>query len=523
MAALVRTKRIAWALALTFSTLVLTFSYVSGRRYLNALRWVEHTHAVSHALEALYSQMVTLESETRGYLITGDAALLANTTRAGAVVSENLGRVRELVRDNPSQVARTVRLEQSVRDKLALMTETAALREQGARLEAEQRTASQRGKALMAQIQFMVGEMDQEEQRLLEQRQQDAEQTQCETVGAIGAGALTLVLVLAFGFVAIQRDARERRDAALELAESEERYRALAENVSDLVTIHAPDGELTYVSPSVEALLGVTPALARTLPTWSLVHPEDAGHVRYNLHKFEAGEAGGTLTCRLRRRDGEYRWFEFRVTRVADPSGQLRHFQAAGRDVTVRRELERQLAEQAEELRHLSLRDGLTGLYNRRGFVELSAQIVRMAEREKQRAALLFVDLDGLKIINDELGHGHGDGAICEVAELLRTTCRATDLVARLGGDEFVVLAGNVEGESVDVLKARLTRALEEANRRPGRQFSLSFSLGVAFFDPQTPVAIEQLLAEADARMYEAKAAGKRPRVASTPQLTGMA
>jgi diguanylate cyclase (GGDEF)-like protein len=253
------------------------------------------------------------------------------------------------------------------------------------------------------------------------------------------------------------------------------------------------------------------------------VHPEDAGQVRYSLHMFEAGGAGGAVTCRLRRRDGEYRWFEFRVTRVAEPGGRLRHFQASGRDVTVRRELEQRLAEQAEELRHLSLRDGLTGLYNRRGFVELSAQIVRIAEREQQRAALLFVDLDGLKVINDELGHGHGDRAICEVAELLRTTCRATDLVARLGGDEFVVLAGNVEGESVDVLKARLTRAIEQANRRPGREFSLSFSLGVACFDPQNPVAIEQLLVEADARMYEAKAAGKRPRASTTPQITGVA
>src|SRR5262249_47716102 len=163
---------------------------------------------------------------------------------------------------------------------------------------------------------------------------------------------------------------------------------------------------------SIEPLLGYPRAGDRPVSPFSLVHPEDLGATRYHLEMFNSGEArSGVVTCRLRRSDGEYRWFEFKVTRVDAPDGRFRHVQSAGRDITVRRQLEQRLADQAEELRHLSLRDGLTGLYNRRGFLELSAQLVRVAEREKHGLALLFVDLDGLKDINDRLGHARGDRA----------------------------------------------------------------------------------------------------------------
>lgn len=137
---------------------------------------------------------------------------------------------------------------------------------------------------------------------------------------------------------------------------------------------------------------------------------------------------------------------------------------------------------------------------------------MRGAERDRHRLALLFADLDGLKDVNDRLGHAYGDRAIVEAAELLRSTCRATDLVARLGGDEYVVLASKVDDDSIEILKQRIGRALAQANEAPGRDYQLSFSLGVALFDPAVPVPIETLLMDADARMYAAKAERRRPR-----------
>lgn len=517
MSALLRTKRIAWALGVFLATLVLSFSYVSGRRYLNALGWVEHTHVVVHELDGVLSGMRELESGGRGYVVTGDPTFLEGRAAVARQLTGRLTQLRALVRDNPRQLERVGRLEQQVREKRTFIDENVSLRQAGQRAAVEQRISSMRGKQLMDELRQTVSELELEENRLLQQRSSDARHTQHETIAAIAAGAVVMLVLLAMSFVALVRDAREVREAASELAESEARYRMLVENVSDLVVIHGPDGELRYVSPSVELLLGRTPTEAHSISAASLLHPEDLASVRYSLQKFQSGEVQtGVVTCRLRRRDGEYRWFEFRVTRVNGEDGGLRHYQSAGRDVTVRRQLEQRLAVQAEELRNLSLRDGLTGLYNRRGFLELSQQVVRVAEREKHRLALLFLDLDGLKVINDGLGHGHGDRAIGEAAELLRSTCRATDLIARLGGDEFVVLASALEGEGIEILKHRLERALAQLNAEPGREYRLSFSVGVATFDPLAPIPIESLLVEADARMYEAK--GERQRPASKPQ-----
>jgi diguanylate cyclase (GGDEF)-like protein/PAS domain S-box-containing protein len=524
MSALLRTKRIAWALGVFLATLVLVFSYVSGRRYLNAARWVEHTLVVVHELETVLSGMRELESGGRGYVVTGDPTFLEGRAAVAHKLEGRIEELRTLVRDNPHQLERVGRLEQQVRQKRGFIDENVRLRQTGQRATVEQRMSSLRGKQLMDEIRQSVSELELEENRLLQQRSNDAQRTQRETIAAIGAGAVVMLVLLALSFLALVRDAREVREAAAELAESEERYRMLVENVSDLVVIHGPEGELRYVSPSVELLLGRTPTETHSISALSLLHPEDLASARYSLHKFQSGEVQtGGVTCRLRRRDGEYRWFEFRVTRVNGEDGRLRHYQSSGRDITVRRQLEQRLAVQAEELRSLSLRDGLTGLYNRRGFLELSQQVVRVAEREKHRLALLFVDLDGLKRINDQLGHGSGDRAIGEAADLLRSTCRATDLVARLGGDEFVVLASALEGEGIEILKDRLDHALGQLNGERGRDYNLSFSVGVATFDPLAPVPIETLLVEADARMYEAKGERQRPRSEPADSLSSVA
>ncbi len=513
MSALLRTKRIVWGAALCFASLVLVFSYVSGRKYMNALEWVEHTHQVRVTLERILAGLHDQESDFRGYVLTGDRSFLADRDADERALDGEVARCRSLVVDNPVQSERARGLSRLVAEKLAFTKAGIALRDHGDEAAARALVSTRRGAALMDRVEGTVTVMRADEERLLAERRAAAAVTQRETVGAVIALGLSLFALLFGSFFNMQRDAAELRQAASELAESEERYRVLVDNVSDLVSIHAPDGALRYVTPSVETLLGYTQSECRSLALWSLIHPEDTAAASHSLQKFQSGEMeSGVVNCRLRRHDGEYRWFEFKVSRVAGEYGTLRHFQASGRDVTVRRQLEQRLAQQAEELRHLSLRDGLTGLYNRRGFLELSAQLVRVAERQKHRLALLFVDLDGLKVINDELGHAHGDRAIAEAGELLRATCRATDLVARLGGDEFVVLASDVSDDSVAVLTRRLESALAAANERSGRQYRLSFSYGVASFDPNAPLPIETLLGQADERMYEAKALKRRAR-----------
>ncbi|MFZ5896135.1 MAG: diguanylate cyclase [Myxococcota bacterium] len=159
----------------------------------------------------------------------------------------------------------------------------------------------------------------------------------------------------------------------------------------------------------------------------------------------------------------------------------------------------------AENVRALSLRDELTGLYNRRGFLEVARQQLLLADRSGKEPRLVYVDLDGMKIINDRLGPEQGDLALCEAAALLRSTFRASDVVARLGGDEFVVLAIESHECHEKALLERAERALASFNRESGAAFELAFSVGIAL--RQRGESIETLIARADTLMYEKKRA----------------
>ena len=325
----------------------------------------------------------------------------------------------------------------------------------------------------------------------------------------VGIAALCALLVAAF--LTIRQQSSGLLRAANELADSEERYRLLFEHSSDLVRLHADNGRTVFVSPSVLRLLGHTPVEFMAMAPPEFLHPDEVEPVVENVDQVLNGACSkSVLTYRLRHKNGEFRWFEVHVQRVRNADGSL-VVQSSARDITKRLELEQRLAQQAEELRDLSLQDGLTGLYNRRGFMEVSKPMLKAALREKRAAALLFVDLDGLKLVNDRLGHEAGDRFIREAATVLQSTCRASDVVARLGGDEFVVLAPHA-GAGPESVKMRIERAVADLNAEPGREYELSFSVGAAMFDPLSPAPLDELLKLADSRMYDAKVARRRQR-----------
>lgn len=156
-----------------------------------------------------------------------------------------------------------------------------------------------------------------------------------------------------------------------------------------------------------------------------------------------------------------------------------------------------------DELRALSLVDDLTGLNNRRGFLALAQQQIKVARRNRRELVLLFVDMDDFKQINDTHGHKEGDVALQRAARVLRSTFRDSDIIARLGGDEFVVLAADT-GSSASIIH-RLRQELGDRNEHDGYPYTLSFSVGAARFDPEDPPTIEELLQTADAMLYEQK------------------
>jgi diguanylate cyclase (GGDEF)-like protein len=180
---------------------------------------------------------------------------------------------------------------------------------------------------------------------------------------------------------------------------------------------------------------------------------------------------------------------------------------AVVRDITDKRRRETELKSQAELLRTLSLRDELTNLYNRRGFQEHAQRQLLQAARTKRPASVFFMDLNGMKIINDTLGHEVGDRALGVTARVLMGVFRESDIVARLGGDEFAVFAPDCDVDGARSLRERLARHLDELNDASGEPFRLSISVGTAPFDPLHPAELDALLETADREMYERKRA----------------
>src|SRR5215213_8521117 len=172
------------------------------------------------------------------------------------------------------------------------------------------------------------------------------------------------------------------------------------------------------------------------------------------------------------------------------------------RDITERKNLE-------ETLRNSSLKDDLTGLLNRRGLLKQAAPYFDFARRQKEKLLLLFIDLDGMKKINDEFGHNEGDNALTQTAAILNHSFRSSDIIARLGGDEFTVLVTDLNASKEDAI-ARLNESLKAYNASDTRSHKLSFSIGVATLEPERMACFEELLEQADQAMYEQKRMKRR-------------
>jgi diguanylate cyclase (GGDEF)-like protein/PAS domain S-box-containing protein len=292
--------------------------------------------------------------------------------------------------------------------------------------------------------------------------------------------------------------AKEERDR--ELRSREEWFRALVEHSSDVVCVLGVDFANRYTSPSVTTHLGYAPD--GDVFDAAIVHADDRDKAGAAFVEV-ATEPGRIveIDARLLHADGTYRHFEVSITnRVDDPdvSGYVCNLH----DVTVRREYERRLEYQA---RH----DALTGLPNRAAFLEHLDRARRVAARDLGSLAVLFLDVDRFKLVNDSLGHEIGDRLLVDVAERLTTSVRPGDIVARFGGDEFTVLLGSVD-DAEDAV--RVAERITETLRRPvpvgDRELVVSSSIGIAMSDHGADEPSD-LLRQADLAMYVAKEKGR--------------
>jgi diguanylate cyclase (GGDEF)-like protein/PAS domain S-box-containing protein len=191
-------------------------------------------------------------------------------------------------------------------------------------------------------------------------------------------------------------------------------------------------------------------------------------------------------------------WVFAKASPLHDQSGNIIGAIESIRDITEHKRME-------EEILALSITDQLTGLHNRRGFLSLAGQQLKLSDRNKRGVQLYFADLDGLKWINDTLGHEEGDRALIESATLFKETFRTSDIIARLGGDEYAALAIDITEENSEIFTARLQSLIDTQNNQDDRRYRLSISVGCSYYDPENPCSLDELMARADKLMYEQK------------------
>ena len=298
-------------------------------------------------------------------------------------------------------------------------------------------------------------------------------------------------------------DVSARKQAETALWESEARFRLVTENMSDLVCLHHPDGRYLYVTPSSQALLGYCPEELIDQDPYQFFHPEDRDRIRKAAHQMALRGEPHPIVYRMRHKTGEYLWLETITQPIFDSEGQLLHLQTTSRDVSDRVKAE-------EQLKHDALHDSLTGLPNRTLLLERLDLALKRAKRHPDfQFAVLFLDLDHFKVINDSLGHSIGDALLLAVANQLKTFVRETDVAARLGGDEFVLLIEEIEGltEAIAVAE-RLLEAFKSPLLLNGREVFTSTSIGILTRGTSHRTA-EDLLRDADLAMYRAKQDGR--------------
>lgn len=291
--------------------------------------------------------------------------------------------------------------------------------------------------------------------------------------------------------------ALEQRQTVSALQEQRELFSTLLSNTPDLISLKdrslvyqaANNAFCDFLGKSEEEVVGKT--------DFDLFEDEVARrHRRADEEVLRSGRS--RIQDESLSREGATRWFHVLRTPVRDAEGQVMAVMSAVRDISEIKRME-------QKLRVMSHTDDLTGLHNRRGFFALGEQMLRSAARRNARALLLYLDLDGMKAVNDKFGHEAGDNMLRDLAAMLKHTVRSSDVPARIGGDEFAILAMDADDQAEQALMARLEAAIAQLNDSGTRPYRMSISLGLTEFRPADGEDLDALLTQADSQMYEHK------------------
>ena len=297
----------------------------------------------------------------------------------------------------------------------------------------------------------------------------------------------------------------ERKHFEEAIRESEERLRRMVNAVTGYTySVEVRDGHAVETTHSMGCIpvTGYMPDDYNANPyLWhDMIYEDDRHMVDKSIKKLLSGQDVPSLEHRLIRRDGKVVWVKNTMVPHRNEEGHVIRYDGLIEDIAKRKNIE-------EELRAASIIDELTALHNRRGFMALAQQQLKIASRIKRPLLFFFIDLDGMKWINDNCGHAEGDMALIRTAAVLKSSFRESDIISRMGGDEFAVLAFENERdeESAERLNSRIQSNVDAENLRQSSTYTLSLSIGVSRYEPGSSATVEDLLAKADALMYDQK------------------
>lgn len=307
---------------------------------------------------------------------------------------------------------------------------------------------------------------------------------------------LQFAMAIAHALGAAFAQERARHD----LLNAEARYRAIVETQTELICRFQPDGRVTFANEAYARHLGLTPARALEVSLWNALPPDAVTMIKKAAGSVAPGGLPATVLHRIPYVDGSEMWVQWEIVAISTATGGLLEYQAVGTDVTERQRL-------MVQLEHEAYFDELTGIANRRMFEARGRRDLAAARARPRSAALLLVDLDRFKHLNDSLGHAAGDEALVEIARRLEHVVRSGDTLARMGGDEYAVLLPGANEAEAAAVGERILDAVSRPLNVQERTVRLAASVGAAMF-PRGGHTLEDLLRHADTAMYRAKSEG---------------
>jgi len=484
---------------------------------------VRHTHKVLETLQDLLLAAAGVDSNARGYGLTGLDSYLQSYRVSRQSVAQDQATLRELTVDNPVQQLRIPELVRLTSQKI-VRAEMIIHRRDSPSLGAAEAGKNGTDDAIDDQFQRVVRNLRDEELRLLELRDSDVKRRLRLVKDLLIIATCVGLLIAALAGWSHHRHAVKQDMAEVALSNSEEKYRSLLDGIQEYAVLMLdPAGGILNWNVGAQRMHGyaaeeiVGQNFSRLFPVGEIQggRPQQILNLAAlnGRHQEEIPHA---------RQDGSIFIGEIALTALRTSSGKLRGFSKISRDLTVRNDAESHLVLVNKQMDHLASsaeHDSLTGLPNRLLLNDRINQAIALAHRNSGMVAILFLDLDGFKHINDSLGHSMGDKLLQSVARRLLACVRSPDTVSRNGGDEFIiVLQEMAQPNQAAITARRVLKAVADAHRVDEHDLHVTASVGVSIY-PEDGLDAESLIKNADTAMYQAKTGGHKSFQFFTPKM----